>query len=37
MERDEQLCLYFDYALEKASETKVMEAFTKSLSDMKVH
>jgi hypothetical protein len=37
MERDEQLCLYLDYALEKASETKVMEAFTKSLSDMKVH
>jgi 16S rRNA A1518/A1519 N6-dimethyltransferase RsmA/KsgA/DIM1 with predicted DNA glycosylase/AP lyase activity len=37
MERDEQLCLYFDYALEKASETKVIEAFTRSLSEMKVH
>ena len=32
MERDERLCLYFDRALEKASETKVMEAFTESLS-----
>ena len=37
MERDVQLCLYFDYALEKASETKVIEAFTRSLSEMKVH
>jgi hypothetical protein len=37
LERDEWLCLYFDYALEKASETKVVEAFTESLSDMKVH
>ena len=37
MERDERLCLYFDSALEKASETKVMEAFTESLSDLKVH
>jgi hypothetical protein len=37
MERDERLCLYFDHALEKASETKVVEAFTESLSDMKVH
>ena len=37
MERDERLCLYFDCALEKASETKVMEAFTESLSDMKVY
>jgi hypothetical protein len=35
MERDERLCLYFDHALEKASETKVMEAFTESLQ--KVH
>ena len=26
MERDERLCLYFDRALEKASETKVMES-----------
>jgi 16S rRNA A1518/A1519 N6-dimethyltransferase RsmA/KsgA/DIM1 with predicted DNA glycosylase/AP lyase activity len=37
MERDVQLCLYFEYALEKASETKVMKAFTKSSSDMEVH
>jgi hypothetical protein len=37
MERDERLCLYFDCALEKASETKVMKAFTESLSDMKVY
>ena len=37
MEKDEQLCLYFDIALDRASETKVMEAFTESLSDMKVH
>ena len=37
MERDERLCLYFDRALEKASETKVLEAFTESLSDMKVY
>ena len=37
MERDERLCLYFDRCLEKASETKVIEAFTESLSDMKVH
>jgi hypothetical protein len=37
MEKDEQLCLYFDIALDRASETKVMKAFTESLSDMKVH
>ena len=37
MEKDEQLCMYFDIALDRASETKVMEAFTESLSDMKVH
>jgi hypothetical protein len=37
MEKDEQLCLYFDIALDRASETKVMEAFTESLSDMKVY
>ena len=37
MERDERLCLYFDRALEKASETKVLEAFTESLRDMKVY
>jgi hypothetical protein len=36
LEKDEQLCLYFDYTLEKASETKVIEAFTKSSSDMEV-
>jgi hypothetical protein len=36
-EKDERLCLYFDHALEKASETKVMEAITESLSDMKVY
>ena len=35
MEKDEQLCLYFDIALDRASETKVMEAFTDS--DMKVY
>ena len=29
MERGERLCLYFDHALEKASETKVMEALRK--------
>jgi hypothetical protein len=29
--------MYFDIALDRASETKVMEAFTESLSDMKVH
>ena len=33
----EVMVLYFDRALEKASETKVMEAFTESLSDMKVY
>ena len=33
----QQLCLYFDIALDRASETKVMEAFfTESLSNMKV-
>jgi hypothetical protein len=37
MEKDEQLCLYFDIALDRALETKVMEAFTESLSDMKVY
>ena len=37
MEKDEQLCLYFDIAIDRASETKVMEAFTESLSDMKVY
>ena len=37
MERDVQLCLYFDNALEKASETKVIETFTRCLSEMKVH
>jgi hypothetical protein len=37
MEKDEQLCLYFDIALDRASETKVMKAFTESLSDMKVY
>jgi hypothetical protein len=37
MENDEQLCLYFDIALDRASETKVMEAFTESLSNMKVY
>jgi hypothetical protein len=37
MEKDEQLCLYFDIALDRASETKVMKAFTESMSDMKVH
>jgi hypothetical protein len=37
MEKDEQLCLYFDIALDRASETKVMEAFTESMSDMKVY
>ena len=31
MEREVQLCLYFDYALE------VIDAFTRSLSEMKVH
>ena len=34
MERDEQLCLYFDCALEKVSEGNVMEAFTQSLNDI---
>ena len=37
MERDVQLCLYFDNALEKASETKVIKTFTRCLSEMKVH
>jgi hypothetical protein len=37
MEKDEQLCLYFDIALDRASKTDVMKAFTESLSDMKVH
>ena len=37
MEKDVQLCLYFDYALEKASETKVMKAFIRRLSEMIVH
>jgi hypothetical protein len=37
MDRDVQLCLYFDYALEKTSETKVIEAFTRRLSEMKVN
>ena len=31
MERDEQLCLYFDCALGKVSEGNVMEVFTQSL------
>ena len=35
MERDEQLCMYFDDALSKISEAKVMEAFTESLNDIK--
>jgi hypothetical protein len=35
MESDERLCLYFDHALEKVSEANVMEAFTKSLKDIK--
>jgi hypothetical protein len=34
MEKDVQLCLYFDCALAKASETKVMKAFTKRLSEI---
>ena len=34
VERDEQLCLYFDCALEKVSEGNVMEAFTQSLNDI---
>jgi hypothetical protein len=37
MERDEQLCMYFDYALDRASGENVMKAFTESLGDMKVH
>ena len=37
MERDERLCLYFDVALDRASEVKVMKAFTESLRDIKVH
>ena len=37
MEKDEQLCMYFDIALDRASEVKVMKAFTESLSDMNVH
>jgi hypothetical protein len=37
MEKDKQLCLYFDIALDRASETDVMKAFTESLSDMKVY
>lgn len=36
MERDEQLCLYFDEALSKISEANVMETFTKSLNDIKL-
>lgn len=35
MERDEQLCLYYDRALEKVSEANVMKAFTESLNDIK--
>ena len=34
MERDEQLCLYFDCALENVSEGNVIEVFTQSLNDI---
>ena len=37
MENDEQLCLYFDRALERISNTNVMDTFTQSLGDIKPH
>ena len=35
MEKDEQLCMYFDEALSKMSEAKVTEAFIENLKDIK--
>ena len=35
MERDERLSMYFDDALSKISETRVMENFMNSLNDLK--
>ena len=35
MERDQQLCTYFDEALSKISEANVMQAFTQCLNDIK--
>ena len=34
MEKDEQLCMYFDEALSKISEAKVREAFIENLKDI---